>query len=370
MKFNVSQLLEKVVSMHASDLHLSVGTSPVVRINTVLSVLTDIQPLAVEDVEYFLSQLLTQQQKDIFDVNKEIDFSIALSSTVRFRVNAFHQKGYPSAALRIIPIKVPTLEENNLPPIIGSLCELHQGLVIVTGPTGQGKSTTIASMLDRINNTRSEHIITVEDPIEYIFTNKQSFIEQREMYLDTHSWEVALRSILREDPNVVVVGEMRDFDTIAATITIAETGHLVFASLHTNSASQTIDRIIDSFPETQQGQVRLQLSQIIEAVISQRLIPSARLGMVPAIEIMLASTAVKNLIREGKTYQLDNIISTSSNLGMLTLESSIANLIENGSIEYADALRFSSKPDELRMLISRGKSPHSGTGASGDRSKK
>lgn len=356
MKFNVSQLLEKVVSLRASDLHLSVGISPVVRINTVLSPLTDIQPLVVEDVEYFLSQLLTQQQKDIFDVNKEVDFSIALSSTVRFRVNAFHQKGYPSAALRIIPIKVPTLEESNLPPIIGSLCELHQGLVIVTGPAGQGKSTTIASMIDRINNTRSEHIITIEDPIEYIFINKKSFIEQREMYLDTHSWEVALRSVLREDPNVVVVGEMRDFDTIAATITIAETGHLVFASLHTNSASQTVDRIIDSFPETQQGQVRLQLSQIIEAVISQRLIPSAKMGMVPATEILLASTAVKNLIREGKTYQLDNIISTSSNLGMSTLESSIANLIDNGSVEYADALRFSSKPDELRMLISRGKS--------------
>lgn len=351
MKFNVSQILEKVVELNASDLHLNVATAPVVRINTVLTTLQDIQPLTIEDIEYFLSQILTQEQKDILDVNKEIDFSIALGKKVRFRVNAFYQKGYPSVAMRTVPLEVPQLDTLNLPSFVEKLCSLTRGLMLVVGPTGHGKSTTIAAMLDYINANRSEHIITIEDPIEYIFTNKKSLIVQREMHLDTHSWEVALKSALRQDPNIIFIGEMRDYDTISSAITLAETGHLVFATLHTNSASQSIDRIIDSFPETQQKQVRMQLSLTLEAVISQRLLQSDSLGMLPATELMLASNAIRNLIREGKTPQIDNVISTSADLGMMTLESSLAKLVNDGKVSAEEAYKHTVKPMELRRLL-------------------
>lgn len=350
-KFNVAQLLEKVVSMGASDLHMSVGVSPVIRINTVLSALPEISPLTVEDVEFFLSQILSQEQKDILDVNKELDLSVALGNKVRFRVNVFYQKGYPSVAMRVIPATVPTIDQLNLPPMIAQLADIPQGLVLVVGPTGHGKSTTIAAMIDRINETRAEHILTIEDPIEYIFPNKKSLIEQREMYLDTHSWEVALKAVLRQDPNVVFVGEMRDHDSIQAALTISETGHLVFTTLHTNSAAQTIDRIIDSFPEHQQSQVRLQLSQVLEAIVSQRLIPSSTKGMIPAIEVLIADTAVRSLIREGKTHQIDNTISTSGNLGMISLDKSLAQLVKESKIEFNDALKVSLNPEELRRLV-------------------
>jgi twitching motility protein PilT len=350
-KFNVAQLLEKVVDMQASDLHLSVGVSPVVRVNTALSPLSDIPPLTVEDIEFFLTQVLSQEQKDVLDVNKELDLSVALGEKVRFRVNVFYQKGYPAVALRAIPVKVPSLEALNLPPVVGQLAELPQGLVLVTGPTGHGKSTTIAAMVDRINETRAEHILTIEDPIEYIFGNKKSLIEQREMYLDTHSWEVALKSVLRQDPNVVFIGEMRDHASMQAALTISETGHLVFTTLHTNSAAQTIDRVIDSFPQHQQAQVRTQLSQVLEAIVSQRLVPSASKGMVPAVEVMMVNSAVRNLVREGKTHQLDNVISTGGNAGMVNLENSLAELVKNGDIQMEDALHVSLNQDELRRLL-------------------
>jgi twitching motility protein PilT len=350
-KFNVSSLLEQVVKMGASDLHLSMGVSPVVRVNTALSPLSDIPPLTVEDIEFFLSQILNQEQKDILDVNKELDLSVALGKQVRFRVNVFFQKGYPSVAMRTIPLTVPTLEALGLPPIVASISDLKQGLVLVTGPTGHGKSTTIAGMLERINSTRAEHIITIEDPIEYIFSNKKSLIEQREMYLDTHSWEVALKAILRQDPNVVFVGEMRDHDSMAAALTIAETGHLVFTTLHTNSAAQSIDRIIDSFPEGQQSQIRIQLSQILEAVISQRLVPSESKGMLPAVEVLMGSTAILNMIREGKTHMIENAINTGANLGMIGLNKSLAELVKSKSVELNDALKVSLHPDELRSLV-------------------
>ncbi|MBT6401708.1 type IV pilus twitching motility protein PilT [candidate division WWE3 bacterium] len=350
-KLNVAQLLEQVVKMGASDLHLSMGVSPVVRVNTVLSPLSDFPPLTTEDIEFFLSQILNQEQKDILDVNKELDLSVALGKKVRFRVNVFFQKGYPSVAMRTIPLVVPSLETLNLPPVVNSIADLKHGLVLVVGPTGHGKSTTIAGMLDRINSTRAEHILTIEDPIEYIFTNKKSLIEQREMYLDTHSWEVALKAVLRQDPNVVFIGEMRDHDSMQAALTIAETGHLVFTTLHTNSAAQTIDRIIDSFPEGQQGQVRIQLSQILEAVISQRLIPSTSKGLVPAIEVLIVNTAVSNMIREGKTHQIDNVINTGASLGMVALNSSLADLINAGEIDLNEALKMSLHTDELRNLV-------------------
>lgn len=350
MKIPATQLLEKTIQMNSSDLHIVVGSKPYVRINTVLQSLNDAEPFAVDDVEYFLSQILDQDQRQILEVNKELDFSISLGSKSRFRVNAFYQKGYPSVALRVIPMTIPTIQDLNLPPIIAKLCELKQGLILVTGPTGQGKSTTLASMVDHINNSRPEHIVTVEDPIEYVFTNKKSLIEQREMYLDTHSWEVALKSILRQDPNVVLIGEMRDIDTMQAALQIAETGHLVFATLHTTSASNTVERIIASFPEFKRSEIRVQLAQVLEVVVCQRLLPSATKGMVPAVEIMLATDGVKNIVREGKTHLLDNVINTSAQVGMNSLERSLASLVVGGMVEYEDAMRYSSKPEELKRL--------------------
>jgi len=351
MKLNASQILEKTISLGASDLHMAVAYKPFVRVNTRLSVLEEYDLLSIDELEYFLSQILDQDQRQIFEVNKELDFSIALGTKARFRVNAFYQKGYPSAALRVIPMSIPTLEALNLPPVLATLCELKQGLVLVVGPTSQGKSTTIAAMIDRINETRAEHIITIEDPVEYIFMNKKSLVEQREMYLDTHSWDVALKSILRQDPNVVLIGEMRDIETISAGLQISETGHLVFATLHTNSASQTIERIIASFPETKRAEVRIQLAQVLEVVISQRLLQSEQKGAIPAVEIMLASDAVRNVIREGKTHMLDNVINTSTQLGMISLERSLYSLVNDGLVTFNEALKYATKPDELKRLM-------------------
>jgi twitching motility protein PilT len=350
MKFNATQLLEQTIKMNASDLHVVVGAVPYVRINTALQPLPDMQPFAVDDIEYFLSQILDQDQRQVLEVNKEIDFSISLGAKSRFRVNAFYQKGYPSVALRMIPMVVPSIAQLNLPPILIKLCELKQGLVVVTGPTGQGKSTTLASMIDQINESRKEHVVTIEDPIEYVFSNKKSLVEQREMYLDTHSWDVALKSILRQDPNVILIGEMRDIETMSAALQIAETGHLVFTTLHTTSAANTIERIIASFPEYKRSEIRVQLSQVMEVVISQRLIPSAKKGMVPAVEIMLGTDAVKNIVREGKTHLLDNVINTSAEIGMISLERSLAMLVSGGFVEFDDAVRNTNKPEEMKRL--------------------
>jgi len=294
---------------------------------------------------------LDEKQRELLEINKELDFSIALGEKARFRVNAFFQRGYPSLALRYITIEIPTFEELNLPPVIGSICNLKQGLVIVVGPAGQGKSTTIASMIENINKTRSEHIITIEDPIEYIFFNKQSLIEQREMYLDSHSWDVALRSVLRQDPNIVFIGEMRDTDTIRSALQIAETGHLVFTTLHTNSASQTVDRLISSFEAEKQNEIKSQLSQVIEVVVSQRLLPSAKSGTIPACEIMIKNDAISNLIREGKPHMIDNVINTSAQYGMISIEKSMANLVISGHVTMEDAIKYSTRPAELKRLV-------------------
>ncbi|HSX39815.1 MAG TPA: PilT/PilU family type 4a pilus ATPase [Candidatus Saccharimonadales bacterium] len=346
-----TQLLEKTVSLNASDLHLSVGAYPIVRINTVLQPLEDPSPLTVDDIETFLSQVLEKEQKDLFDVNKELDFSISLGNKARFRINAFYQKGYPSVALRAIPMVIPSLSQLNLPEIVFNISNLESGLILVVGPTGHGKSTTISAIIDKINETRGEHVVTIEDPIEYIFTNKKSLVEQRELYVDTHSWEEALKSVLRQDPNVVLIGEMRDIATMTAALQISETGHLVFATLHTNSAAQTVERIIASFPENQQNEVRLQLAQTVEVILSQRLIPSAAKGVIPAVEIMLASDGIRNLIREGKTHLIDNIISTSAHLGMISMERSLADLVRSNLIDINEAVKYSSRPDELRRLV-------------------
>jgi len=351
MKINATALLEQTIQQDSSDLHISVGSKPILRINTRLTPIEDHEVLSVDDVEFFLTQIMDQDQRQILEVNRELDFSVALGSKARFRVNAFYQKGYPSVALRAIPMTIPKIEDLNLPQTVIDLCGLKQGLVLVVGPTGQGKSTTMASMIDRINETRAEHIVTVEDPIEYVFTNKQSLIEQREMYLDTHSWEVALKSMLRQDPNVVLIGEMRDIETMNSALQISETGHLVFATLHTNSAAQTVDRIIASFPEHKRNEVRLQLAQVLEVVISQRLLFSEKKGMIPAIEIMLGTEAVRNIIREGKSHMLDNVIDTSAQLGMISLERSLAMLVVNGDADFDVAIKYTAKPNELKRLI-------------------
>jgi twitching motility protein PilT len=351
MQITVTQLLERVVDLNASDLHISVGARPTIRVNTVLKPLDDYQILTSDDVEFLMSQLLDAKQRELLDINKELDFSVALGQKARFRVNAFFQRGYPSIALRYISMDIPSLEDLRLPKIVQSVCGLKQGLVIVVGPTGQGKSTTIASMIDFINNTRSEHIVTIEDPIEYVFTNKLSLIDQREMFLDSHSWDVALRSVLRQDPNIVFVGEMRDSDTMRSALQIAETGHLVFTTLHTYSASQTVERIIASFDSEKQNEIRSRLAQVTEVILSQRLMPSAKTGMVPALEIMIKNDAISNLIREGKTHMIDNVINTSAQYGMISMEKSIADLVVNGFVTVEDGLRYSTRPAELKRLL-------------------
>ena len=269
----------------------------------------------------------------------------------RFRVNAYTQKGSLAASFRRIPLLIPEIGKLGLPKIIYGFTSLRQGLVLVTGPTGHGKTTTLAAIINEINQQRAEHIVTIEDPIEFAFTPIKSIISQREMGQDTHSWKMALKSVLREDPNVVLIGEMRDYETISAAITIAETGHLVFATLHTNSASQTIDRIVDVFPEEQQVQMRLQLSNVIEGVFSQRLVPTVDNKRVVAHETMLGTSAIKTLIREGKTHQIDNVLQTSQEAGMNTIEMSLADLVKNGSVAMEVALSYSLRPELLNRLV-------------------
>jgi len=353
MKVNASTILDRCVSLKASSLHLSVGNKPAVRIHTNLSPISDMDVLTVEDVELFIAQTLTKEQKDLFEVSKEVDFSIALGNKARFRVNAYYQKGYPSVSLRMIPMVIPHLDELHLPPILKNIADLKQGFILVVGPTDNGKSTTLASMLQYITETRSEHIITIEDPIEFIIPSIKSLVEQREMYLDTLSWANALRSILRQDPNIIMIGEMRDQETIEAAMNIAETGHLVFSTLHTNSASQSIERIVSSFPKEKQAYIRSQFADVLEAVISMRLVPSVQMGVAPAVEVLLNNYAVKNMIRGGKSYRVDDIILTSAEQGMVSLNTALLNLLTKDLISVDDAFKFSLNPEELRRLIKR-----------------
>lgn len=345
----IQELLNLTVQKDASDLHLIVGSPPTLRISGRLLPVGD-QPLADRQAGELISALLSPEQKDQFMVNRELDFSYQYQDRARFRVNAYFQQNHPSAALRLIHSLIKTPEQLKLPPIVNRFAQLRQGFILVTGPTGHGKSSTLAAIIENINSTRSEHIVTIEDPIEFIYQPKKSIISQREMKGDTHGWEIALRSALREDPDVVLVGEMRDFETISAALTVAETGHLVFATLHTNSASQTIDRIIDVFPEEQQQQVRQQLAMTLEAVFSQRLVPAKDGGRVPAAEVLITTPAVRNLIREGKSHQLDNIIQTSAEMGMMTLERSLVDWISSGTVDLETAKTYAIRPEELERL--------------------
>ena len=345
----IQDLLGVVIKREASDLHLVVGSPAMIRVDGQLISVSP-APLGPADTESLVFELLSPEQKELLLVNKELDFSFALGDIARFRVNAYFEKGYISAALRLIPSYIKTIEELNLPRICHNFAKMRQGFILVAGPTGHGKSTTIASIINEINQTRPVHIVTVEDPIEYVYPKGKALISQREMHLDTHSWEVALRSALREDPDVVLVGEMRDFETIAAAITIAETGHLVFATLHTNSAAQSIDRIIDVFPENQQVQVRMQLAQTIAGIISLRLVPAIGGGRLPVAEVLLSSGAVSTAIREGKTHQIDNIIQTSGISGMILLDASLAYLVRAGRISIDAANSYAMRPEELARL--------------------
>jgi twitching motility protein PilT len=348
---DVKILLQNTIDAGASDLHIISGIPPTLRIEGDLLAVDGVGVLTPDMVTELLKSVLSGEQLERLMVNKEIDFSLSFSDKARFRVNAYTQKGTLAAAFRRIPLEIPTIDALELPQTIHSFTALKQGFVLVTGPTGHGKSTTLAAVLNEINQTRNCHIISIEDPIEFIFKPNKSIISQREMQGDTHSWSVALRSVLREDPDVVLVGEMRDYETIAAALTVAETGHLVFATLHTNSAAQTIDRIVDVFPEEQQGQVRLQLSNVIEAVFSQRLIPGTSKKRVVAHEVMLATTAIKTAIRDGKTHQIDSILQTSHEAGMNTLERSLADLVRSGKITLDMATSWSLRPEELARLV-------------------
>lgn len=349
----IEDLLDEVLKQDASDLHLSVEVYPSIRIDGELRPLTSYKKLTRDDTKSLTYSVLNDIQEDILTKDKELDFSFSYGELARFRANAYYQKGNISMSLRLIPSKIRTIEDLGMPKTCNEFANYSQGLVLVTGPTGSGKSTTIAAMIDKINTEKAAHIITVEDPIEYNYQNKMSIIAQRELHYDTKTFPNALRSVLREDPNVVVIGEMRDLETMSATVTIAETGHLVFTTLHTNSAAQTIDRIIDVFPPHQQQQIRIQLASILIGVISQRLIPAIGGGRIPAAEIMMVNDAARNIIREGKTHQLDNVIQTGASENMQTIDSDLARLVKIGKISIEEAKQYALNPKQLERFIAK-----------------
>lgn len=353
IKQELNEILTNLIQNKGSDLHISVGRRPILRVDGSLVQIASKDIVDENYAEQFIKEMLTEDQRKRFYEERELDFSYTFSDLARFRVNVFWQRGKFAAAMRLIPATIRTLDELEHPQMLHGITKVSQGFFLVVGPSGQGKSTTLAAMIDEINHQRACHIITIEDPIEYLFTNDKAIIDQREIGHDTKSFNSALRSVLRQDPDVIMVGEMRDPETISAAITAAETGHLVFSTLHTNNASQTIDRIIDSFPPAQQNQIRAQLSGTLIGVLSKRLIPKINGGRVPAFELMNANAAVKNLIRENKTHQIDLVIETSAEDGMISLNRSLAQLVKKGEISYDDAVMHSLNPSELRMLVAR-----------------
>ena len=352
-KTKLNDLLTATAKQGASDLHLAVGRHPTLRIDGVLVPLQSEAIVTPDVIEGLVGALMDADQKAKLLAQRQLDFAFSFQDKARFRVNAFYQRGYLAAVLRLVPGQVRSIEELNLPPLLHDLSKLSQGFVLLVGPAGHGKSTTLAALVDEINHTRSDHVITIEDPIEYLFTQDQCMISQREVGNDTLSFHSALRTVLRQDPDVVMIGEMRDGVSIGTAMTAAETGHLVLSTLHTNSAAQTIDRIIDSFPPEQQGQVTSQLAATLVAIISQRLLPRLSGGRVPATEIMIVNPAIRNLIRERKTYQIDLVIETSMQEGMVTLNRSLVNLVKNKEISLENAELYSLNPAELRILLER-----------------
>jgi twitching motility protein PilT len=346
----IETLLEECVKRKASDLHLQVGLAPMLRVDGTLLPITGQPVLDEEMVEKLLFAVLDDDQKQILLKDKEFDFSFAFGDLGRFRVNAFHERGNLAGAFRLIPSVIKSVMELGMPQVVASFAEYPRGLVLVTGPTGSGKSTTLAALVDQINTEKPVHIITIEDPIEFTHKSKRGMVAQREVHYDTYSFSAALRSVLREDPDVVLIGEMRDLETISAAITIAETGHLVFTTLHTNSAAQSIDRVVDVFPPHQQPQVRIQLASILMAICSQRLVPAIGGGRVVAAEVLIANPAVRSIIREGKTHQLDTVIQTGADQGMQTMDRTLVKLIQTGVITYDNAREYAVDLTEFERL--------------------
>jgi twitching motility protein PilT len=350
-ELRIELLLEDVIRKRASDLHIQIGLPPMLRIDGSLVAIPGFNPLSTEEVEKLVFAILDEDQQQILLKDKEFDFSFAFGDLGRFRVNAFHERGNLAAALRLIPNEIKTITELGMPNIVNNFAAYPRGLVLVTGPTGSGKSTTLAALVDKINTEKSHHIITIEDPIEFTHKSKKSVVVQREVHYDTYSFSAALRSSLRQDPDVVLIGEMRDLETISAAITIAETGHLVFATLHTNSAAQSIDRMVDVFPPHQQPQIRAQLANILMAICSQRLVPSIGGGRVVASEILVATPAVRNIIREGKSHQLDAVIQTGADQGMQSMDKTLVGLVQAGTITIDEARNYAVDLTEFERMM-------------------
>lgn len=350
-KTELESLVETVIAEGASDLHITANSNPIIRVSGVLLPLLKRTKYTPEDARGLFEALVSPEKKTEFLEQQEVDFSYQYKDKVRFRGNAFFQQGMISIALRLIPKDIKSLEMLGLPPVLETFCQMQQGFFIVVGPVGQGKSTTLAAMIEKINQTRTEHIITIEDPIEYLFESKNSIINQREVRIDTHSFQAALLSAFREDINVLMVGEMRGPETMAAAVTAAETGHLVLSTLHTNNAAQTIDRIIDTFPTGQQDQIRIQLAASLAGVFSQRLVPRISGGLIPAYELLINNEAVANLIREKRTHEINAVIETGTESGMIDMNRCLADLVRRGEVTPENALARALNPKIFSRLI-------------------
>lgn len=348
---DISQLFELTVSRSASDLHLVCGFYPAIRVNNELNQIRTSEIISVEDMKQMIFSILNEEQKNIFLANKELDFGYDHNGN-RFRANIYYSQGKIAAAFRLIGNKIRTVEELNLPSVFHSLTDYKQGLVLVTGPTGEGKSTSLAAVINEINLKHSKHIITIEDPTEYVYPPAKSIVSQRELHQDTLSWSASLKSILREDPDVVLIGEMRDYETIQSALTIAETGHLVFSTLHTGSTPETINRIIDVFPASQQNQIRIQLASVLRAVIAQRLVPTIdNKSRVPAVEMLFNLPSVSSVIRDGRIHMLDNILETGENEGLFMFEKYLTSLYDKSLISKETALAYALRPNEIKKFI-------------------
>ena len=350
-KKQLEEILDLAIAKKATDIHLSAGRPPIIRVNGQLTPLTKKSILTAQDTQELSFSLLSDERKEKFLSQRDIDLSFAYQDRARLRVNIYQQLGKISAALRLIPTKIRTIEELNLPPICHQFAKSPQGFFLVVGPSGQGKSTAMASLIDEINHTRFNHVITIEDPIEYLFKQDKCIIDQREVGSDVQDFHRGLREAFRQDPDVLMIGEMRDAETISSAVTAAETGHLVMTTLHTNTAAQTIDRIIDNFPPYQQTQIRMQLAATVLGILSRRLVPCLKGEVINAVELMIANSAIRNLIREGKTHQIDMIIETSSEEGMVSLNRSLAALVKQRSISVENAELHSTNISELKMLL-------------------
>jgi twitching motility protein PilT len=354
LTYSIDDLLEQMVARKASDLHISVASPPAVRVRGEVERLEEYEPLTNEDTQQLLYRILSSEQQKQLEIKRQLDFSHSVPGLARFRVNVYFQKECVGAAFRMIPDELKTLEELGIPPTLHQLAEKPRGIVLVTGPTGSGKSTTLAALIDEINRNRAEHILTIEDPIEFLHRHKRCIVNQREIGPDATSFAEALRAALRQDPDVILVGEMRDLETISTALTAAETGHLVFGTLHTQSAPSKLDRIIDVFPPEQQEQVRIMIANSLQGVVTQTLLPTADgVGRVPALEVLLPDDAVRNLIRQGKVEQIYSVMQTNSSRGMQTMEQSLSDLIQRKIVKLEDALSRSSRPAQLIGLLER-----------------